>query len=203
MRATTTLTTMGGPVTGTGIPNCVHDFLSSQRALVGSDRHWSEKARRVAALCSMLDHHTVARYVAVPAAGVTIEEMAAERATKNGGFAYMIAEWVKRSNAKVRADVVQERLVAMGYSGSERTTRRVAAIFKPPIAMPTTASIGPGSPNPACGRNTTSATGRSSRGSTPRCSAPGWRGVASVSSSRSEQRLAESCRRVGRFLPFD
>lgn len=45
-------------------------------------------------------------------------------------FAAKIDEWVDRSKAKVRADKVHERLVAMGYLGSERTTRRAVAEAK-------------------------------------------------------------------------
>ena len=40
------------------------------------------------------------------------------------GFAAKIEELVDRSRARIRADKVHERLVAMGYQGSERTTRR-------------------------------------------------------------------------------
>ena len=35
-----------------------------------------------------------------------------------------IEEWVDRSAGKVRADVVHEKLLGLGYAGSERTTRR-------------------------------------------------------------------------------
>lgn len=45
-------------------------------------------------------------------------------------FADKIAEWIGRSNGRVRADVVHDKLVAMGYSGSPRTTRRVVAALK-------------------------------------------------------------------------
>jgi hypothetical protein len=41
-----------------------------------------------------------------------------------------IAELVERSQGKVRADKVHERLAAMGYLGSERTTRRAVARAK-------------------------------------------------------------------------
>ena len=46
------------------------------------------------------------------------------------GFAAKIEEWVARSQGKVRADVVHQRLVAIGYIGSERTTRRAVAVAK-------------------------------------------------------------------------
>jgi hypothetical protein len=45
-------------------------------------------------------------------------------------FAEKIEEWVCRSRGKVRADKVHERLVAIGYLGSERTTRRAVAEAK-------------------------------------------------------------------------
>jgi hypothetical protein len=38
--------------------------------------------------------------------------------------------WVTRSGGRIRADVVHEKLVAMGYVGSERTTARVVAALK-------------------------------------------------------------------------
>src|SRR5699024_9624080 len=41
-----------------------------------------------------------------------------------------IEEWVERSSGKVRADVVHARLVAMGFVGTERTTRRAVAEAK-------------------------------------------------------------------------
>jgi transposase len=45
-------------------------------------------------------------------------------------FAEKIEEWVDRSRGRVRADVCHQRLVAMGYEGSERTTRRAVADAK-------------------------------------------------------------------------
>src|SRR5690625_6656414 len=41
-----------------------------------------------------------------------------------------IEEWVERSGGKVRADVIHERLVGMGFTGTERTTRRAVAEAK-------------------------------------------------------------------------
>lgn len=41
-----------------------------------------------------------------------------------------IEEWVDRSRGRIRADVAHQRLVAMGYMGSERTTRRAVADAK-------------------------------------------------------------------------
>jgi hypothetical protein len=41
-----------------------------------------------------------------------------------------IEEWVDHSRGRIRADVAHQRLVAMGYLGSERTTRRAVAAAK-------------------------------------------------------------------------
>ena len=45
-------------------------------------------------------------------------------------FLEKIEEWVDRSRGKVRADVAHEKLIALGYTGSERTTRRAVAEVK-------------------------------------------------------------------------
>jgi transposase len=45
-------------------------------------------------------------------------------------YAGKIDELVERSRGRIRADKVHERLVAMGYRGSERTTRRAVARAK-------------------------------------------------------------------------
>jgi hypothetical protein len=47
-----------------------------------------------------------------------------ERATDP--YAEKIVECIDRSHGRIRADRVHEELVAMGYQGSERTTRRVS-----------------------------------------------------------------------------
>jgi len=69
------------------------------------------------------DHHTVARYVALrdagraPAAGL-------HRARLTDPFMEKIEEWVERSRGRIRADICHRKLLALGYQGSERTTRR-------------------------------------------------------------------------------
>ncbi len=45
-------------------------------------------------------------------------------------FLDKIEEWVDRSEGKVRADVVHERLAVMEFGGNERTTRRAVAAAK-------------------------------------------------------------------------
>jgi hypothetical protein len=47
-----------------------------------------------------------------------------------GEFAGKVDELVERSRGKIRADRAHETLVAMGYVGSERTTRRAIAEAK-------------------------------------------------------------------------
>ena len=75
------------------------------------------------------DAKTVARYVAVrelggdPLAGVA-------RPRLTGGFMPKIEELVDRSKGKIRADVAHRKITAMGYRGSERSTRRAVAEVK-------------------------------------------------------------------------
>jgi transposase len=75
------------------------------------------------------DRKTVARYVALRDAGA--DPLEAERRPRSvDGFLAKAEELVDRSNGKIRADVVHRRLAAMGYGGSERTTRRAVAELK-------------------------------------------------------------------------
>jgi transposase len=74
-------------------------------------------------------HHTVGRYVQVREAGGRVDA-AAPREQLIDPFLPKVEEWVERSNGKVRADVCHGKLVALGYAGSERTTRRAVAAVK-------------------------------------------------------------------------
>jgi transposase len=71
--------------------------------------------------------NTVKRYVDQRAAGGVVEEEAAVRPQLIDEFLPKVEELVERSHGKVRADVTHDKLVAMGYTGSERTTRRAVA----------------------------------------------------------------------------
>jgi hypothetical protein len=84
---------------------------------------------RSAAELTGVDHHTVAALVAARAAG-TLGAAPPPRPGVADTFADKIDQWVDKSSGKIRADVVHDRLVAMGYSGSPRTTRRVVAHAK-------------------------------------------------------------------------
>ncbi len=85
---------------------------------------------RAAAALAGCDHKTVARLVAArEAAGGGLPARARQRPLVDP-FAAKIEELVDRSRALVRADVVHGVLVAMGYEGSYRTTRRAVAEAK-------------------------------------------------------------------------
>ena len=85
---------------------------------------------RGAAELAGCDHKTVAHWVrARDAAGGGLP-VAARRRPMVDGFAEKIDELVERSKGRIRADKAHETLVAMGYLGSERTTRRAVAEAK-------------------------------------------------------------------------
>ncbi|MCA1699891.1 MAG: IS21 family transposase [Actinobacteria bacterium] len=85
---------------------------------------------RGAAELAGCDHKTVAHWVAArEEAGGGLPVSARPRPAVDA-FAEKIEEWVERSRARIRADRAHERLIAMGYRGSERTTRRAVADAK-------------------------------------------------------------------------
>jgi len=74
-------------------------------------------------------HHTVKRYVERRAAGGELDQ-AAQRPMLIDEYLPKVEEWVERSKGKVRADVAHDKLVALGYTGAEHTTRRAVAKVK-------------------------------------------------------------------------
>jgi transposase len=85
---------------------------------------------RGAAELAGCDHKTVAHWVrARDEAGGGLPVSVRPR-PRVDAFAVKIDEWVDRSRGRIRADVAHQRLVAMGYRGSERTTRRAVAAAK-------------------------------------------------------------------------
>lgn len=72
--------------------------------------------------------NTVAHWVGVRDAGAL--QIPARREQLIDAFLPKIEEWVDASHGKVRADVAHDKLVALGYSGSARTTRRGVAAAK-------------------------------------------------------------------------
>jgi transposase len=85
---------------------------------------------RGAAALAGCDHKTVARLVAAREAAGGGLPVRPRRRPVVDPFAGKIDELVDRSRARVRADVVHGVLVAMGYAGSYRTTRRAVAESK-------------------------------------------------------------------------
>jgi transposase len=74
-------------------------------------------------------HHTVKHYVERRAAGGELDRAVA-RPQLIDEYLPKVEEWVERSKGKVRADKAHEKLLALGYTGSERTTRRAVAKVK-------------------------------------------------------------------------
>ena len=89
--------------------------------LTGSFRDAAELAG-----CS---HHTVAYHVAAREAGGLSDHRAA-RPQLIDAYLDKVEEWVEHSKGKIRADKAHEKLLALGYPGSERTTRRAVAVVK-------------------------------------------------------------------------
>jgi transposase len=84
---------------------------------------------RGAARLAGCDHHTVQRVVAARA-----QARAAEQRVVAGrlidAYREKVEEWVERSRGRIGADRVHAKLLALGYAGSERTTRRAVAEAK-------------------------------------------------------------------------
>jgi hypothetical protein len=85
---------------------------------------------RDAAELAGCSHHTVARYVSERERGRAMPGAAARRPGVIDGFLPKLEELAGRSKGKIRADVAHEKITAMGYAGSERTTRRAVAGLK-------------------------------------------------------------------------
>jgi transposase len=86
--------------------------------------------RQAAALVGC-DHKTVAHWVAVrEATGGAPPARARHRRPVADPFAGKVDELVDRSRGQIGADQAHSKLVAMGYEGSERTTRRSVAEAK-------------------------------------------------------------------------
>src|SRR6266849_7065731 len=74
-------------------------------------------------------HHTVAHYVRARDAG-ELRTAPLQRSELIDPFREKVEEWVDASHGRIRADVAHRKLEAMGYDGSERTTRRAVAEAK-------------------------------------------------------------------------
>jgi hypothetical protein len=85
-------------------------------------------AHSAAPLCKA-DPKTVRRYAWARDLGRPVSE-SAPRPKLIDPFLGKIEERVDRTEGKVRADVVHERLAGMRFTGNERTTRRAVAAAK-------------------------------------------------------------------------
>src|SRR3954453_22828740 len=74
--------------------------------------------------------NTVAAWVAKRDAGELVPGRARPRPSVIDEFLPKLEELVDRSKGKIRADVAHDKIVAMGFGGSERTTRRAVAQIK-------------------------------------------------------------------------
>src|SRR5256714_7488646 len=82
-----------------------------------------------AAQLAGVDEKTVTRYVAMRDAGGD-PTARVRRPRSIDPFLPKIEELVDKSQGRIRADVVHARLVAMGFGGTDRTTRRAVAEVK-------------------------------------------------------------------------
>ena len=82
-----------------------------------------------AASLAGVDPKTVRHYLAKREAGVPVDEPV-RRPKLIDPFVAKIEEAVETSEGVIRADVLHERLTAMGFTGDERTTRRAVATAK-------------------------------------------------------------------------
>jgi hypothetical protein len=85
---------------------------------------------RDAAELAGCSHHTVARYVSERERGRAVPGGPARRPGVIDEFLPKLEELVERSKGRIRADVAHEKITAMGYAGSGRTTRRAVAGLK-------------------------------------------------------------------------
>ena len=85
---------------------------------------------RGAAELAGCSHHTVEHWVVAREDGRLASGRAEPRPMLIDDFLPKLEEWVERSRGRIRADVVHEKLIGLGYAGSERTTRRAVAQIK-------------------------------------------------------------------------
>jgi transposase len=91
---------------------------------------------RSAATIAGCSHNTVRSHV--EALRDTPDPVVVMRPKLIDRFADHIDGWVDRSNGKIRADVVHDKLLRLGYTGSERTTRRAVSEAKKRHQLATT-----------------------------------------------------------------
>jgi hypothetical protein len=90
--------------------------------------------------------------------------LAPARGRVTDAFLPKIEEWIEASKGRIRADKAQEKLLALGYTGSERSTRRAIARVKAAWRLGHTRLHRPWITEPGMRCGTTSATGHDRRG---------------------------------------
>ncbi|MEX5712383.1 IS21 family transposase [Parafrankia sp. FMc6] len=93
-------------------------------------------------------YHTVRRCVAARAAGELVPGSPVLRPSAVDPYQEKIEELVDRSRGKICADVVHDKLVATGYPGAQRTTRRAVARAKAAYGAGRRRGFHPGVPEP-------------------------------------------------------
>jgi len=86
-------------------------------------------SQRTAAVLVGCSHHTVAAHVAARDAGCPVG-VPARRARSVDEFMDKVEEWVEASKGRIRADIAHKKLLALGFAGSDRSTRRAVAEVK-------------------------------------------------------------------------
>jgi Integrase core domain len=85
---------------------------------------------RSAAELAGCSHHTVGHWVAARDEGRLMVGEPVRRERVIDEFLPKLEELIDRSKGKIRADVAHRKITAMGFAGSERTTRRAVAEIK-------------------------------------------------------------------------
>ena len=107
------------------------DVLKSAEEIVNIlDAYDLTGSFRDAAELAGCSHHTAKRYVVAREKAGGPPDAPARREQLIDPFLPKVEEWVERSKGKARADRVHAKLVWLGYTGSERTTRRAVAELK-------------------------------------------------------------------------
>jgi hypothetical protein len=133
--------------------------------------------RLVRGAAGRLRPKTVTAYVALRDAGA--DPLARPRRHRGiDPFLAKLEELVDRSAGKIRPDVAHDRLVAMGFAGSDRTTRRTVAELKAAWRAGHGRVFRPWVPEPGMWLQFDWATAPGSAGGGRACSARGWPGRA-------------------------
>lgn len=122
------------------------------------------------------DAKTVQRYVALREAGGGDPLARMTRPKLIDGFLTKVEELVDASKSKIRADKVHERIVAMGFAGTERTTRRAVAAAKTAWRAGRARTYRPWMPEPGLWLQFDWGEGPASAGVGRACSVRGWPG---------------------------